>query len=132
MKNHKRMFKIYIFKVCAAIWQDFWHPKNRCWHTQLNVCEKEELPCFLYLIQIFDTYLSIISWLFLESVLHVVHLLVGNIFGIWYFNVFTHFKLAISELMLKNIYPPYAQIFVDILHLALNNYKAEKILKNKS
>ena len=22
-------------------------------HTQLNVCEKEELPCFLYLIQIF-------------------------------------------------------------------------------
>ena len=26
-------------------------------HTQLNVCEKEELPCFLYLIQIFDCYL---------------------------------------------------------------------------
>ena len=23
------------------------------WHTQLNVCEKKELPCFLYLIQIF-------------------------------------------------------------------------------
>ena len=22
-------------------------------HTQLNVCEKKELPCFLYLIQIF-------------------------------------------------------------------------------
>ena len=28
--------------------------KNRLKHTQLNVCEKEELPCFLYLIQIFD------------------------------------------------------------------------------
>ena len=27
--------------------------KNRLTHTQLNVCEKEELPCFLYLIQIF-------------------------------------------------------------------------------
>ena len=24
-------------------------------HTQLNVCEKEELPCFLYLIQIFGS-----------------------------------------------------------------------------
>ena len=42
-----------IFKLCAAILQDFGHPKNRCWHTQLNVCEKEEFPCFLYLIQIF-------------------------------------------------------------------------------
>ena len=30
-----------IFKLCAAILQDFGHPKNRCWHTQLNVCEKE-------------------------------------------------------------------------------------------
>ena len=28
--------------------------KNKLTHTQLNVCEKEELPCFLYLIQIFD------------------------------------------------------------------------------
>ena len=26
----------------------------------------------------------------------------------------------------------HAQIFVDVLHLALNNYKAERILKNKS
>ena len=43
-----------IFKLCAAILQDFGHPKNRCWHTQLNVCEKEGFPCFLYLIQIFD------------------------------------------------------------------------------
>ena len=41
------------FKLCAAILQDFGHPKNRCWHTQLNVCEKEGFPCFLYLIQIF-------------------------------------------------------------------------------
>ena len=31
----------------------FWYPKNRFRHTQLNVCEKEEFPCFLYLIQIF-------------------------------------------------------------------------------
>ena len=23
---------------------DFGHPKNRRWHTQLNVCEKEEFP----------------------------------------------------------------------------------------
>ena len=45
-----------IFKLCAAISQDFGlleigplYYK----HTQLNVCEKEELPCFLYLIQIF-------------------------------------------------------------------------------
>ena len=43
-----------IFKLCAAILQDFGHPKNRCWHTQLNVCEKEGFPCFLYLIQIFE------------------------------------------------------------------------------
>ena len=43
-----------IFKLCAAILQDFGHPKNRCWHTQLNVCEKEGFSCFLYLIQIFD------------------------------------------------------------------------------
>ena len=42
-----------IFKLCAAILQDFGHPKNRCWHTQLNVCEKEGFSCFLYLIQIF-------------------------------------------------------------------------------
>ena len=42
-----------IFRLCAAILQDFGHPKNRCWHTQLNVCEKEGFPCFLYLIQIF-------------------------------------------------------------------------------
>ena len=27
--------------------------QNRLRHTQLNVCEKEKLPCFLYLIQIF-------------------------------------------------------------------------------
>ena len=48
-----------IFKSCAAILQDFGHPKNRCWHTQLNLCEKEELPCFLYLIQIFaSSYIS--------------------------------------------------------------------------
>ena len=27
--------------------------KNRLKHTQLNICEKEELPCFLYLIHIY-------------------------------------------------------------------------------
>ena len=43
-----------IFKLCAAILQDFGHPKNRYWHTQLTLCEKEGFPCFLYLIQIFD------------------------------------------------------------------------------
>ena len=32
--------------------------KNRLTHTQLNVCEKEELPCFLYLIQIFAIFLG--------------------------------------------------------------------------
>ena len=45
-----------IFKLCAAISQDcglleigpLYYK-----HTQLNVCEKEELPCFLYLLQIF-------------------------------------------------------------------------------
>ena len=30
-------------------------------HTQLNVCEKEELPCLLYLIQIFDLNLFILG-----------------------------------------------------------------------
>ena len=30
--------------------------QNRLCHTQLNVCEKKELPCFLYLIQIFRQY----------------------------------------------------------------------------
>ena len=50
-----------IFKLCAAILQDFGHPKNRCWHTQLNVCEKEGFPCFLYLIQIFDAALLKLS-----------------------------------------------------------------------
>ena len=33
-----------------------WTFKNRLKHTQLNSCEKEELSCFLYLIQIFATY----------------------------------------------------------------------------
>ena len=50
---------MYVFKLCAAIWQNFGHSKNRCRHTQLNVCEKEELPCFLYLIQIFGAKLFI-------------------------------------------------------------------------
>ena len=27
---------------------DFGYPKNRCWHTQLNICEKEEFSGFLY------------------------------------------------------------------------------------
>ena len=58
MKNHEKKVEIYIFNLCAAISQDFWHPKNRCWHTQLNVCEKEELQCFLYLIQIFGAICS--------------------------------------------------------------------------
>ena len=50
---------MYIFKWCAAILQEFGHFRImtfgplKCRHTQLNVCEKEELPCFLYLIQIF-------------------------------------------------------------------------------
>ena len=42
--------EMYILKLCGAIWQDFGHLK-----IQLNVCEKEELPRFLYLIQIFGT-----------------------------------------------------------------------------
>ena len=33
-------------------------PLYHC-HTQLNVCEKEELQCFLYLIQIFGCYWSL-------------------------------------------------------------------------
>ena len=49
---------MYIFKSCATIWQDFQHPKIRCWHTQLNVCEKEEFQCFLYLIQIFASHIG--------------------------------------------------------------------------
>ena len=53
MKYYENKIEMQIFKVCAAILQDFGHPKNRCWHTQLNVCEKEGFPCFLYLIQIF-------------------------------------------------------------------------------
>ena len=52
-----------IFELCTAILQDFGHPKNRCWHTQLNVCEKERFPCFLYLIQIFGVG---IIWILLE------------------------------------------------------------------
>ena len=50
---------MYIFEKCAAIWQIFGHAKNRCWHTQLNVCEKEEFSCFIYLIQIFGC----IAWI---------------------------------------------------------------------
>ena len=53
MLNHKKEIEMNIFKLCAAILQDYGHPKNRCWHTQLNVCEKEGFQCFLYLIQIF-------------------------------------------------------------------------------
>ena len=30
-----------------------WTFKNKLKHTQLNVCEKEELSCFLYLIQMY-------------------------------------------------------------------------------
>ena len=54
---------MYIFKLCAAILQVFdileigplYHG-----HTQLNVCEKEELQCFLYLIQIFGIWKEIV------------------------------------------------------------------------
>ena len=45
-----------IFKLCAAISQDLGLLEIGplyCKHTQLNVCEKEELPCFLYLMKIF-------------------------------------------------------------------------------
>ena len=30
-----------------------WTFINKLKHTQLNICEKEELPCFQYLIRIF-------------------------------------------------------------------------------
>ena len=58
-QNHEKEIEMYIFKLCAAILQDLCHFKTmtfgplKCSHTQLNVCEKEELSCFLYLIQIF-------------------------------------------------------------------------------
>ena len=59
-----------IFKLCAAISQDFGLLEIGplyCKHTQLNLCEKEELPCFLYLIQTFvfgPSFLGflIVSW----------------------------------------------------------------------
>ena len=45
-----------------------WTFKNRLKHTQLNVCEKEELPCFLYLIQIFELNKHAKSWLTYDNV----------------------------------------------------------------
>ena len=51
MQNQENKIEMCIFKLCPAISQDF--GPLFCKHTQLNVCEKEELPCFLYLIQIF-------------------------------------------------------------------------------
>ena len=60
-----------IFELCAAILQDFGHPKNRCWHTQLNVCEKEEFPCFLYLIQIF-------AWILLKEIRQSFYKMIAN------------------------------------------------------
>ena len=38
-------------------WIGLWTSKNRLKHTQLNVYEKKELPCFLYLIQIFASHM---------------------------------------------------------------------------
>ena len=63
-KIMKRKMKC-IFELCAAIWQEFGQPKisplYHC-HTQLNVCEKEGLQCFSYLIQIFGyTTINLIS-----------------------------------------------------------------------
>ena len=53
MKYYEKQIEMNIFRLCAGILQDYGHPKNRFWHTQLNVCEKEGFLCFLYLIQIF-------------------------------------------------------------------------------
>ena len=69
-KIMKRKMKC-IFELCAAIWQEFGHPKigplYHC-HTQLNVCEKEGLQCFSYLIQIF-----VLDQIWLDLSIHFWH-----------------------------------------------------------
>ena len=69
-----------IFKLCAAILQDFGHPKNRCWHTQLNVCEKEGFPCFLYLIQIFEGHKQKLGSRKNSMVYRTIALTIGNFY----------------------------------------------------
>ena len=59
---------MYIFKLCAFIWLDFGHLKIGLKHKQLNVCEKEKLPSFLYLIQIFDLGVFLLNRLCQENV----------------------------------------------------------------
>ena len=67
MQNSEKKIDMYIFEYCAAIWQDCGHfiltfGPLKCKHTQLNLCENEELLCFLYLIQIFDPIMSDFAW----------------------------------------------------------------------
>ena len=61
-KIMKKKFKC-IFKLCAAILQDLKYPKigplYHC-HTQLNVCEKEELQCFSYFKILFESNFGIL------------------------------------------------------------------------
>ena len=51
-------FKNFFLNIVASVLKSYIFERkklaqNRLRHTQLNVREKEELPCFLYLIQIF-------------------------------------------------------------------------------
>ena len=53
---------IYSWENCKKILRKIIEIKLK--HTQWNVCEKEELPCFLYLIQIFaSTFVRLSGWM---------------------------------------------------------------------
>ena len=49
-------------------------PLNHC-HTQLNVCEKEELQCFLYLIQIFVLKISWRIFIYNKISINVINIM---------------------------------------------------------
>ena len=53
VKNHYRKTRVFNYLGRLGNFDFFWAQNTRLRHTQLNVCEEEELPCFLYLIQIF-------------------------------------------------------------------------------
>ena len=87
-KIMKRKLKC-ILKLCPAIWQDFGHFKNRV----SNVCEKEEFPYFLYLIQIFAVEKG--SWQYTNSNEYLYYfsfLLINRIHAL---NLTTNFQFSV-------------------------------------
>ena len=60
--RYESVLRLFFWPYCVYSVFDFLKfllPQKSLRHTQLNVCEKEELPYFLYLIQIFGLYVQV-------------------------------------------------------------------------